>query len=196
MSFLKSAYFKVFFVAVMLLLFYFTGYVSFLFATVVPFTQGFDTSGTPGKRAKTGDFQERTKVAEENVQFGCPVALGTEGDQIKVLSAGTDIFAGIAVHNIYARGFDSGRYNQYDPVVVAYEGIYWVYSEEAVGQKDAVRVRIVNHATDPKKLKGQFCKTADTGKTVLLKGARWDGVRTDAGAVELFLTDSVELVAD
>lgn len=188
--------FSVVWVAFIFLLFYFTGEFSFLFATVIPFTQGFDTAGTPGKRAKTGDFQERSKVAEEEVKFGQPVSLGTEGDQVKVTASGSDVFAGIAVYNIYAKGFDSGKYNQYDPVVVAYEGIYWVHTEEAVNQKSTVRVRIVNHASDVTKLKGNFCKTAETGKTAVLKGAFWDGARSDAGAVELRLTGSFELVAD
>jgi hypothetical protein len=184
-------------VSVLLLAAYlFTGESAFIFATVVPWTEGYDTNGSPGKRAKTGSFQERTKVAEETIKFGLPLGLGTTGEQVKILSSATDIFAGIAVWNPHALGVESAQYNQNEPAVIAYEGIYWVKVDEGVNEKDVVRARIINHASDVTKLKGNFCKTVDAGKTVVLKGAYWDGSRTDAGMIPLRLSDSIEIIED
>ncbi|MCX7997409.1 MAG: hypothetical protein N3A69_00470 [Leptospiraceae bacterium] len=165
-------------------------------ASVIPWSDGYDTSGSRGKRAKTGSFQERTRVAEEPIPFGSPLALGTTGEQVKVLASATDIFAGIAVYDPYSKGIASNRYETGEPLVVAYEGIYWVYVDEGVNEKYVVRARIVNHASDPNKLKGNFCKTTETGKTVILEGAYFDGSRSNPGTVPLRLSDSIKIIAD
>ena len=71
-----------------------------------------------------------------------------------------------------------------------------VFVEEAVSRGDAVRVRIVNHASLAAKVAGNFCKTADTGKTAVVSGAEWVSDSTAAGVVILYLRDSTSLTVD
>ena len=75
-------------------------------------------------------------------------------------------------------------------------GMVGVYVEEAVSRGDAVRVRIVNHASLAAKVAGNFCKTADTGKTAVVSGAEWVSDSTAAGVVILYLRDSTSLTVD
>ncbi|UMQ59618.1 structural cement protein Gp24 [Leptospira interrogans] len=172
--------------------------------TAVPF-HGYDesdkpisinTSGSPGKRAKTGPFEEKTKVAEGDIPFGSPVSLSADNERIEVSKNATAKFQGIAVESIHAKGYDNGKYINTDVMIVAIAGLYWVPVEEAVDESKDVRIRIVDHATDPIKKKGMFCTTPETGETVLVRGITYEDKAAASGTVPIRLAGYFELVAD
>jgi hypothetical protein len=77
-------------------------------------------------------------------------------------------------------------------------GFFSVPTEEEILIGNAVRVRLLPHASDPlKQAVGVFAKTADTGKTAVLSGAYWKTATGSTGRVcELFLSDYVTLTID
>ncbi len=96
----------------------------------------------------------------------------------------------VAMYSTNASDLDNANYSQYDMITAGKSGFYVVEVEETVTIADAVRVRLVNHASDPVKLIGKFGKTADEDKTALIKGAHW------VSANIVFLPDSIELILD
>ena len=188
----------------------FTGLTIFAIAPVIPFIDNsnntlYDENGGPlGSQARTGEVEERSKIAEADIKMGYPVMLGTTGAQVKPLASGTTHIFGIAKYNPQAQGFavyalSTGlKYLLGEACLVLTEGVVWVWVEEAVDEKSPVRVRITNHASDATKLQGMFGTTADEDKTCLVKGAYFASAQVSAtgGPVMLRLTDSNELVLD
>lgn len=158
-----------------------------------------ETGGPLGSQARTGEVEQISKIAEVAIKMGAPVQYGTTGSQVKPMATGATRFLGIALYNPMAQGFTNGiQYNANEGIIVATEGTFWVNVEEAVDEKSPVRVRLVNHASDPLKLAGNFATTADEDKTALLKGAYFESAQAGAtgGPVMLRITDSTELVLD
>lgn len=166
--------------------------------TAIPITgDTTTTSGIVGRLARSGRFEERSKLTEgTTTKIGYAMTFGTTTDQVKPLELGTDKFAGIAVYDLKASDLDNLKYGDKQQINVAHIGSYWVYSEEIVNEKDDVRVRIVDDGVDPLKLKYNFCKTASAGKTVLLKGVKWDSNTGLVGASAINMSDNIEVVAD
>lgn len=173
-------------------------------APVIPFIDNngnvlYSESGVIGTQARTGGIEERSKIAETDIVMGHPVQLGTEGGQVKILDVDATRLFGIAKYNPQAQGFTEGtKYKAEEAALIFTKGVIWVWAEEAVNEKDTVRVRLVNHASDGNKLVGYFGKTADEDKTAVLKGAYFESVQETAtgGPVMVKLTDSTELILD
>lgn len=104
-------------------------------------------------------------------------------------------FTGVSAASTDAKDYANHGYREGDPFTEVAVGYVNVYVEEDVTPNDPVRIRVVNHASDATKLKGNFAKTAEANKTVLVKGARWESGTVDNVAT-LFLSDYTELVAD
>lgn len=142
----------------------------------------------------------RTNFASGDIPFGVAMMLGLAGESVSVYNDATKKFAGVAVRSPEGRLTDSENiligYKLEDVVGCFYQGIIAVVCEEAVDPTDVVRIRHTNHATDPTQVAGQFCTTAEAGKTAVLKGAEFRNVITAAGVVSLYLSGYFEVVAD
>lgn len=171
---------------------------SLLTAAIIP-VNGLDTSGVLGL-GQIFEYHaaERviTKAASGAIKFGRAVVLGASGGLGKTVSGASDVFIGVAKYSYEASDFDNLAYADKDVLAVQEIGVIGVYVEEAVTPASVVRVRHTNHASDPLKLAGNFCDTADAGKTFVLKGAKYVGTTTEAGTVGLLLTGSFDTVAD
>jgi len=132
-------------------------------------------------------------TAEAEIMFGTAVARGTDPEGVKTLSAAADDMLGVAGKSFEASQFDDELYSAGDPVGVARKAVVVVYVEEAVKPGDKVRVR---HTAAVGKAAGAFCKSADAGKTAVLKHAEFRGTTTEAGYVALWISGPFELVAD
>jgi hypothetical protein len=80
--------------------------------------------------------------------------------------------------------YSDGRvgYAWKETVNVVSKGVIWVWTTAAVNLTDAVRFhKADNSATVPTGNIGRFTKTALSGKTVLINGARWQSSTTGAG---------------
>lgn len=169
-----------------------------LTAAVIP-VNGLDTSGV----LELGKIIEHhpaerviTKACDGAIKFGRAVVLGASGGLGKLVSGATDVFIGVAKYSYEASDLDNLAYADKDVLAVQEIGVIAVYVEEAVTPSSVVRVRHTNHASDPLKLAGNFCDTADAGKTFVLKGAKFVGTTTGAGTVGLLLTGNFETSAD
>ncbi|MBK8397439.1 MAG: hypothetical protein IPL26_19670 [Leptospiraceae bacterium] len=137
-----------------------------------------------------------TRIAEGDVPFGKAVEVGTAVTQGKLVGGATGEFRGVAAYSPNASKVSEGKYLDKDPLAVHNSGFVTVYVEEAVNAGDAVRIRHTNHASLTAKVAGNFAKTAEAGKTMLLEGARFENSVAAAGEVILFLSGSFKTTAD
>lgn len=124
-----------------------------------------------------------SRAAENTIYFGRAVMRGTAALLAKLFASSTGLFEGVAVFGTQAGDIDNQQYIANDPIPVLDRGVVMVMSEEAVNPTDAVRIR--HTAGTGSQIAGQFCKTADAGKTVLLKGARWADTTSASGVTAL-----------
>jgi hypothetical protein len=139
----------------------------------------------------------RTGFAKaDDVLFGHALMLVDNGDFVNMYSDKTLLFAGVSVRSPEASGYDTDRYMEGDVVGCNYTGIIAAMCEEAVNPTSTVRIRHTDHASDVTKTKGQFCTTAENGKTAVLKGAEFRSTISAKGIVELYLSGNFEVIPD
>jgi len=143
---------------------------------------------------KSSEHIAGDRAAEGVVKFGRGVVQGTTANQAKVISAANQKLLGVAAYHAGANGLNSEQYEDKDQMDIIENGIPSVWVEEAVNQNSPVRVRHTVGAagTAP----GQFCTSADAGKTAVLSGAKFKGSTTGAGRVLLDLSGVFTLTAD
>jgi hypothetical protein len=137
-----------------------------------------------------------TKSAEGEVLFGRALEYGTTRQQIRHSDGVSGGFAGVSMYSVTASKLSESKYTDADVAGVCRSGFITANAEEAVNSGDSVRVRHTNHASDPLKLKGNFSKTADAGKTYLLAGATFEKTTTGAGETVIFLTGNFTITPD
>lgn len=144
--------------------------------------------GFPGLLVDLRDRNIESKVSEEasaEIPFGVMVKRGTAREQVKLMTAITNLCAGIVVHQQYARDIEVGTTGIKPKVSIGalQQGCIWVYSEEAVTPALAVRVRAIAAGAE---IAGSFRVTADANDCIdLSKLARWRNVTTGAGIAQL-----------
>lgn len=135
-----------------------------------------------------------TRVGEGAIRFGSGVVRGDDPAEVVEPSGASDVFEGVALQSSEASDLNNSEYESLDIVGVMEAGRVTVYSETAVNENDPVRLR---HTADTGKLPGNFTKTADAGKTMLItSGARWGAEILAAGLVELILDGPFTTEAD
>lgn len=82
-----------------------------------------------------------SKIAEGVVPFGRAVVKGTEDEEAKLPSSGSDMMLGVAGFSTEAGDLDNENYSEGDPLAVVETGIVVVKVEEAVNIGDDVRIR-------------------------------------------------------
>lgn len=137
-----------------------------------------------------------TRVAEGDVLFGRAVEVGTATNQGKTVGGATGEFVGVAAYSPSASKLSEGKYLDKDVLAVHKSGFVTVYVEEAVNAGDPVRIRHTNHASLTAKVAGNFAKTAEADKTMLLEGARFENTVAAAGEAIVFLSGSFKTTAD
>lgn len=138
-----------------------------------------------------------SRIAEGDVPFGKAIKVGTAATQGKIFGTGaTGEFIGVSAHSPKASALSLDKYTDKDALAVHKSGFVTVYVEEAVNAGDPVRVRHTNHASLTAKVAGNFAKTAEAGKTLLLEGARFENSVAAAGEAILFLSGSFKTTAD
>ena len=145
-------------------------------------------------QTKSSEHIRGDRAAEGVVKFGRGVVQGTAANQAKVIGAAADKFIGIAAYHAGANGLNTEEYSDKDQMDIVENGVYSVYVEEAVDQNSIVRIRhtVSGAGTAP----GQFCKTAEVGKTAVLSGAKFKSSTTGAGRALLDLSGVFSLAAD
>lgn len=136
-----------------------------------------------------------TRAAETEILFGRALEFGTQRNQVKVVDS-VDEFCGVAMYSVQASKLSEEKYSVGDVVGVCTSGYVTVWVEEAVNVGDVVRVRHSDHATLTNKVKGNFCKTAEAGKTYKLEGARFESSTTGEGEAVVWLSGNFKIVAD
>ncbi|MBE7413629.1 MAG: hypothetical protein L6Q54_06320 [Leptospiraceae bacterium] len=137
-----------------------------------------------------------TGVSGETIPFGKAVGEGSGGKTRLALKSLAIPFKGVANFSTDAKDPDNNSYLDGDPMGITKTGFIQVKVEEAVTPLSTVRIRVEDHASDVTKTHGNFCTTAEAGKTAKLKGAEFKSTLTSAGVATLFLPDSVEYIAD
>lgn len=135
-------------------------------------------------------------VAGETIAFGRAVGEHSNGKTMLALETLAIPYKGVSVFSTDAKDPDNDSYLDGDPIGVLKSGFLQVKVEEACNPLSQVRVRVENHASDVTKVHGNFCATAEAGKTARLKGAEFKSTLMTAGIATLFLPDSVEYIAD
>jgi hypothetical protein len=143
---------------------------------------------------KDGERTIGDRVAETDIPFGLGIVQGAAAHQAKIPASAVNKFLGVARSHFGASGIASDKYLAGDQVDFVDNGVISVQVEEAVDQNSAVRVRHTAGAagTAP----GQFCTTADAGKTMLLTGAKFKSSTTGAGRAALDLSGVFTQTAD
>ncbi|MCB1202550.1 MAG: hypothetical protein KDK41_18050 [Leptospiraceae bacterium] len=135
-----------------------------------------------------------TRIGDGEIRFGTGVVESDDPNEVKAPASGSDVFSGVALQSAQASDLNNEKYNSLDVVGVAEAAVVTVHCEEAVDENDPVRLR---HTAATGKVPGDFAKTADAGKTMLItKGARWGGTLTAAGRVALILNGPFTVEAD
>ena len=134
-----------------------------------------------------------TRNCEGVIKFGRAVQEGTAGNQGKVYSDAAGEFTGIAARSFEATNLDTEAYADLDVLGLVTGGFRQVYVEEAVNEGDPVRIR---HTADTGKFPGDFAKSADAGKTVLLTGAEFRSTIAAAGIATIFIEGPFSVTAD
>lgn len=138
----------------------------------------------------------QSKIAEGAILFGRAVQIGTARTQGKLVDGALGEFLGVSMYSISASNLDNDGYLDKDIVGIGSSGYMTVFVEEAVNAGDSVRIRHTDHASDVTKVKGNFCKTAEAGKTYLLDGANFEKTIGVAGETVIFLFEYKKIIAD
>jgi len=163
--------------------------------TSVTTRQPVSVAGMPGDEA--GGLYEYESGHNQNASaslfFGRMAAAGSETDGAQTLAATSDRLKGVLVlSQNYDPNTDLASDGGIAPDVhgsFMRRGRVWVEVEEAVTPASVVRVRVVADTEGPV---GRFADTADTGKTVVLKSARFLGTTTAAGQLVLVEFDLLD----
>lgn len=153
---------------------------------------------SPGKTAVnySGTLEE-SGITNEVIPFGFACYEDTDG-YVKIIANGdlAQISArnqfGIALQSPLSGDVDNAQYVANQQIGVGRFGYFAVKTNETVAKGDVVRVYVV---ADTGKLVGEFCKTAATGKTAVVNGARFHKYESATCAV-VFLPPNVTLTAD
>jgi len=137
-----------------------------------------------------------SKIAEGEIPFGRAIETGTAVTQGKLVGGATGDFLGVSAYNPKASLVSLGKYSDKDALAIHKSGFVTVYVEEAVNAGDPVRVRHTNHASLTAKVAGNFAKTAEAGKTLLVEGAKFENSVAAAGEAIVFLSGSFKTTAD
>lgn len=166
--------------------------------TTYPFSY---TSGLPGLPYDLTRYQDVTADAAVAIAFGLGLVLDSSRtpqnnrQAVKLPSASTDIFAGVAVlsRKQVTTGAVAGlgdltttedaQYDTGDPIRLRTQGRIYVYSEQAVSPTDPVYLRYA--AGSAGTAIGYFRKDGDSSKALQITNARWVGTITAAGIVVL-----------
>lgn len=156
--------------------------------TSVLLRQAVAVAGMPGdESAGLYDYESgHNEEASNSLFFGRMAKRGSETDGAATLAATTDGLKGVLVRSDnYDPNTDLASDGGIKPDVhgsFLRRGRIWVEVEEAVTPASIVRVRVVADTEGPV---GRFADTADTGKTVQLKSARYLTSTTAAGDLVL-----------
>lgn len=150
-----------------------------------------------GMLADSGPEYTRSYVNDESsaeMPMGRMCKQGSTDKAALLLSAGTDVdkLLGVVRHtHDYAKDEELGSTGIKPDVMVGVlsQGVIWVEVAEAVAPGDPVRVWHAAGVTVAGALVGQFGKTADATKSILLapESARWRSTASAAGLAQLEL---------
>ena len=134
--------------------------------------------------------------SEGEIPFGRAVSYGTTRSQAKLLTGSTAKFMGVSRYSVSSTKVDENKYGDKEPCGIQQTGPITVYVEEAVNAGDRVRIRHTNHATDPTKIAGNFCKNFDAGKTFQFGLYEFQKTTTGPGETIIVLLDNAVTVTN
>ena len=134
-----------------------------------------------------------TGTAEGAIPFGRGIVKGTSENRVKLPASADDTFRGIAGFSFDAGNLDEETYTDADPVAVCKVGVFSVYFEEEIAEGAPVRLRIANSGS---KKAGDFCTSAEAGKTVKLTNVEVTYGTSGPGFGVIRIDGAVAMTAD
>ena len=145
--------------------------------------------GQPGLLADLSTKTSETKAAvTEALPFGRGLVKDTNSGEVKLPSAGGDLFVGVALHahNVEQDPIGSlgvGQYLVGAAVNSLVRGKVWVPVEDVAAIEEDASVFVRHTAGGGGSVLGVFRTEADTASALAVPGARWTGVTGDGLAV-------------
>lgn len=139
---------------------------------------------------KISDYRQGMQLlsmaAGGTIPFGYLVQRSAQ-DTVTVASSSSTPVVGVAAFSQFSSDIDNQQYLQYDSAQILDEGVIVVQVMEAVDPTYPVRAYIAAGVTHTNADPGMFGTTSESGKTILLEGARFIDTVTTSGVCRVEL---------